>query len=133
MHAAAARPSTHEHRRLPDGAPLHYEYHRPEQTTLYRLIRQHAASFIAHTEAGTGSALPRFIKDEFDAFLECGILAHGFLRPRCGQCGHGKRLGAPSASPSPSRRARSASAGRGCSSGSSTSTCSTARTAAPGN
>jgi uncharacterized protein (DUF983 family) len=92
MHAAAARPSTHEHRRLPDGAPVHYERHRPEQTTLYRLVQQHAASFIAHTEAGTGAALPRFVKDEFDAFLECGILAHGFLRLRCGQCGHDKLL-----------------------------------------
>ena len=46
--------------RAPDGAPLHYERHRPEQTTLYRLVQQHAASFIAHTEANTGSELPRF-------------------------------------------------------------------------
>jgi len=30
------------------------------------------------------------IKDEFDAFLECGILALGFLRLRCGDCGHEK-------------------------------------------
>jgi uncharacterized protein (DUF983 family) len=30
------------------------------------------------------------VNDEFDAFLECGILAHGVLRPRCGDCGHGK-------------------------------------------
>lgn len=29
-----------------------------------------------------GAALPRFIEDEFDAFLEFGILAHGFLRLR---------------------------------------------------
>jgi len=78
--------------RAPDGAPLHYERHRPEQTTLYRLVQQHAASFIAHTEASTGAELPRFIKDEFDAFLECGILAHGFLRLRCGECGHDKLL-----------------------------------------
>jgi hypothetical protein len=56
--------------RAPDGAPLHYERHRPEQTTLYRLVQQHAASFIAHTEASTGSERPRFVKDEFDAFLE---------------------------------------------------------------
>ena len=69
---------------------LHYERHRPEQTTLYRLVQQHAASFIAHTEASTDAELPRFIKDEFDAFLECGILAHGFLRLRCGDCGHDK-------------------------------------------
>ena len=30
--------------------------------------------------AVAGASLPSFIKDEFDAFLECGILAHGFLR-----------------------------------------------------
>ena len=47
---------------------------------------------IAHTEASTGSELPGFIKDEFDAFMECGILAHGFLRLRCGDCGHDKLL-----------------------------------------
>ena len=87
MHATGRQPQ-----RAPDGAPLHYERHRPEQTTLYRLVQQHAASFIAHAEASTGSALPRFIKDEFDAFLECGILAHGFLRLRCGECGHDKLL-----------------------------------------
>lgn len=67
---------------------VHYERHRPEQTALYRLVQQNAASFIAHTEASTGAALPQFVKDEFDAFLECGILAHGFLRLRCGDCGH---------------------------------------------
>ncbi len=55
-------------------------------------MQQHAASFIAHTEASTGSELPGFIKDEFDAFLECGILAHGFLRLRCEDCGHDKLL-----------------------------------------
>lgn len=78
--------------RAPYGAALHYERHRPEQTTLYRLVQQHAASFIAHTEASTGAELPRFIKDEFDAYLECGILAHGFLRLRCGERGHDKLL-----------------------------------------
>jgi len=56
------------------------------------VVQQHAASFIAHTEASTGAELPRYIKDEFDAFLECGILAHGFLRLRCGECGHDKLL-----------------------------------------
>ena len=76
--------------RAPDGAPVHYERHRPEQTTLYRLVQQHAATFIAETEAATGADLPQFVKDEFDAFLECGILAHGFLRLRGGDCGHDK-------------------------------------------
>jgi hypothetical protein len=55
-------------------------------------VQQHAASFIAHTGASTGREPPRFIKDEFDAFLECGILANGFRRLRCGECGHDKLL-----------------------------------------
>jgi len=78
--------------RAPDGAPLHYGRHRPEQTTLYRLVQQHAASFIAHTQASTRTELPRFINDEFDAFLECGILAHGFLRLRCSEFGYDEPL-----------------------------------------
>jgi hypothetical protein len=63
--------------RAPDGAPFRYERHRREQTG--RLVQQHAASFTAHTEAITDVELPRFVKDEFDAFLECSILAHGFV------------------------------------------------------
>ncbi len=39
---------------------------------------------------GLGAGLPQFVRDQFDAFLECGILAHGFLRLRCGECGHDK-------------------------------------------
>ena len=76
--------------RAPDGAPVHYERHLPEQTTLYRLVQQHAETFFAEVEAATGASLPQFVKDEFDAFLECGILAKGFLRLRCGNCGHDK-------------------------------------------
>ena len=74
----------------PDGTPVHYERHRPELTTLYRLMQQHAATFFAQAEDAAGADLPQFVKDEFDAFLECGILAHGFLRLRCGDCGHDK-------------------------------------------
>ena len=45
--------------RAPVGGPFHYERHRPEQTTLYRLVQQHAATFIAQTEAAVGAALPQ--------------------------------------------------------------------------
>ena len=55
-------------------------------------MQQHAASFVSDTEASTGAELRPFIKDEFDAFLRCGILAHGFLRLRCGERGHDKLL-----------------------------------------
>lgn len=79
---AACRPP---HRAL-DGAPIHYERLRPEETTLYRLVQHHAASFIAHTEVSTGPVLPRFIEDEFEVLLQRGIWSHGFLRLRCGEC-----------------------------------------------
>lgn len=39
------------------------------------LVQPQAAGFIARVEAGTGSELPRFIEDEFDAFLEYSVLA----------------------------------------------------------
>ena len=69
---------------------LHYERHRPEETTLYRLVQEHIGTFFAQVETETGSGLPDFVKDEFEAFLECGILAHGFLRLRCASCAHEK-------------------------------------------
>jgi hypothetical protein len=68
----------------------HYERRRPEETTLYRLVREHLETFLAKVEAGGAASLPRFVKDEFDAFLACGILAHGFLPLRCATCAHEK-------------------------------------------
>jgi Putative transposase/Transposase zinc-binding domain len=67
-------------------ARAQYVRHRPEQTSLYQLIQQHAATFFLQAQDATGSSLPRYVKDEFEAFLECGILAHGFLRLHCGGC-----------------------------------------------
>ncbi len=55
--------------RVPNGAAVHYESHRPKHTTLRRLVEQRAAGFIARVEAGTGPELPHFIGDEFDAFF----------------------------------------------------------------
>ncbi|MDP1786317.1 MAG: transposase zinc-binding domain-containing protein [Nitrosomonas sp.] len=69
---------------------IHYERHRPEETTLYQLVQEHIESFFAQVELVTGSGLLDFVKDEFDAFLECGVLAHGFLRLRCANCAHEK-------------------------------------------
>jgi hypothetical protein len=60
------------------GPCIHYQRRRPEETTLYQLIQEHAQTFFAQVERETGTGLPDFVKDEFDAFLECGILAHGY-------------------------------------------------------
>ena len=66
------------------------ERHRPEQTTPYRLMQQHVATFFEEAKDAVGADLPQFVKDGFDAFLGNGILAHGFLRRHCGHCGRDK-------------------------------------------
>ena len=48
-------------RRSSDGVSVNYERHRPDQTTLYRLLQEHAAPFIALTEASTGDELQCFL------------------------------------------------------------------------
>ena len=53
---------------------------------MYKVVQQNLESFYAQVKAETDKALPEFIQQEFDAFLECGILAHGFLRARCEDC-----------------------------------------------
>jgi hypothetical protein len=41
--------------RAPVVAPAHYERHRPQQTTQYRLVQQHAATSFAQAEAAAGA------------------------------------------------------------------------------
>ena len=67
-----------------------YERRRPENTLLYKLIQQNLLSFYQQLELEHGSGLPDFVKKEFDEFLKCGILSHGFLRAKCASCRHEK-------------------------------------------
>jgi hypothetical protein len=41
--------------------------------------------------AEAGRPLPDYIEQEFDAYLKCGRLEHGFLRVRCASC-HAEKL-----------------------------------------
>lgn len=67
-----------------------YARHRPEQGLLYRLVEQHYPAFLERMEAGE-QVLPHYVQRDFDEFLRCGRLEHGFLRVRCDQC-HDERL-----------------------------------------
>ena len=69
---------------------ISYERHRPEETLFYKLIQENLNTFYAHTEGVDGDGLPGFVKREFNKYLKCGILAHGFLRARCESCEHEK-------------------------------------------
>jgi ribosomal protein S27E len=73
------------------GQGIHrYQRHRPEQTLLYQLVEQYYPAFAA-ARAAQGKELPKHIQREFDGYLKCGRLEHGFLRVRCDTC-HAEQL-----------------------------------------
>ena len=71
-----------------DGA-RHYQRHRPEQTLLYQLVERYYSQF-EELMALQGTPLPAYIAREFEDFLKCGRLEHGFLRVRCASCHYEK-------------------------------------------
>lgn len=65
-----------------------YEPKAPGQSALYRVVVDHLETFLAEAgRARNGERLPRFVEEEFRQFLTCGLLAGGFARFRCGDCG----------------------------------------------
>lgn len=64
---------------------LRYERHQPEQTLLYQIIEKYYPQFLTHmTQQDTD--LPMYVRSEFEEYLKCGRLEHGFLRVRCEDC-----------------------------------------------
>ena len=64
---------------------LRYERHQPEQTLLYQIIEKYYPQFLAHM-AQQDTDLPMYVRSEFEEYLKCGRLEHGFLRVRCESC-----------------------------------------------
>jgi hypothetical protein len=73
----------------PQPAGAVYSRRQPETTLLYRTLQAHWLQFVADLEAKDGE-LPAFVRDEFEAYLRCGIPANGFLRVRCKDCGNSR-------------------------------------------
>jgi hypothetical protein len=63
-----------------------YRPRRPERTALYRLVQQHLETWLAHQRERDidGVPIPRHVERELRGYFECGILARGFARARCG-------------------------------------------------
>jgi hypothetical protein len=72
------------------GALAPYRPRDPAKTVLYRVVQGHFETYVALCAEGDGAdgALPGPVEREFRRYLDCGILAHGFARARCPQCGH---------------------------------------------
>lgn len=64
-----------------------FQRHRPERTVLYSIISAHYPRFVQEIE-GSGGHLPKFVRQEFEDYLKCGLLEHGFLRVKCDGCRH---------------------------------------------
>ena len=62
-----------------------YAPRRPETTPLYVTLSAELETFLARRD-DEQHALPRFVERELRGYLDCGILAHGFLRVRCPAC-----------------------------------------------
>jgi hypothetical protein len=63
-----------------------YARRRPEDTLLHALVSEHWPRFRERAEAQGG--LPKFVEEEFDAYLRCGILEYGLVQLACRGCGH---------------------------------------------
>lgn len=56
-----------------------YAHHAPERTLLYARVQAHYPDFLeglAHEDR----TVPEYVREEFDEYLRCGVLDHGFLR-----------------------------------------------------
>ena len=66
-----------------------YRRRRPEETLLYRVVKNHYETFVAHLEQ-EGESLPGYVESAFEAFLDCGMLPKGFARFYCNDCSHSR-------------------------------------------
>jgi hypothetical protein len=67
-------------------AAFEYQPRHPEESILHRVVAENLESFLARQQE-RGRVVPRFVEKDLRAFLDCGILAHGFVRVHCDACG----------------------------------------------
>jgi hypothetical protein len=66
-------------------APFVYERRKPEQTTLYAVVRDNVETLYAAL-AESGTRLPAFVRGELEGYLDCGLLCRGFAHLKCEGC-----------------------------------------------
>src|SRR5215831_2606831 len=61
----------------------------PSQTVLYTAVADHLETFLASLDADPDArGLPAYVARELYDYVQCGVLAHGFLRLGCDTCHH---------------------------------------------
>jgi len=62
-----------------------YRPRNPEESLLYQVVAGELETFLA-VQRDHERQVPGFIEKEFRSFLDCGVLARGFLRIACNTC-----------------------------------------------
>ena len=72
-----------------------YQRRKPEDTVLYEVVRDHVMEMFQRAEerSPNGEGLPRYVKQAFTGYLDCGVLAKGFLRIRYPDCAYDTVVG----------------------------------------
>jgi hypothetical protein len=61
-----------------DSGAFRYQRHQPEKTLLYQLVSKHYPVFRQQLSE-EGRILPDYVQREFEDYLKCGRLEHGFI------------------------------------------------------
>jgi len=61
---------------------------RPEKTLWYRTVQTHLETWLALSTGPGDESMPAYVEQAFRRYLYCGILANGFARAHCDECGH---------------------------------------------
>jgi hypothetical protein len=64
-----------------------YRRREPDKEPLYQVFAEHLESFLQQARTTEHGELPFHVEKEMRAYLECGVLAYGFVRARCEECG----------------------------------------------
>jgi len=65
-----------------------YQRRRPEKTLWYRTVQTHFETWLTLSAGQGDESPPTYIERAFRRYLGCGILANGFARAHCDECGH---------------------------------------------
>ena len=61
---------------------------RPQETALFRLVKEHLDDFIEHARESYEAPLPKYVVDEFRRYILCGDFREGFVMTVCCDCHH---------------------------------------------
>lgn len=76
---------------LMQAATAQYKPRRPEETVLYKVVENNFEAFL-NSVTKVDKHIPKYVIEEFEAYLACGRLENGFARLKCNECDYERLL-----------------------------------------